>query len=347
MKDRIIHFSVTMVGFLIVFLGIKPVIASGRANVSENDGPLKVLKIFKAGSGTGFFDYLKVDSRTNRLFISHSTQVEVIDANDGTHIDTITDTPGVHGIALVPDSNEVYTTNGRENKLGVFDMNTLKPLRKVNTGQNPDAIIYDPATKKIFSFNHSGGNITVVDITDPDKAPVTIQVGGTLESGVSDLAGHVYVNVEDKSEIVVIDSKQDTVLAHWPLAPGEEPTGMAIDREHHRLYAGCGNQMMVVVDAIEGKVLVTVPIGSGCDGVIFEPSLGLVVCSNGRDGTATVVKEEPTDTFKVVQTLSTARGARTITCDPVSHLIYLPCNIMSNGQNQFSVLVVGSKMTEP
>ena len=118
---------------------------------------------------------------------------------------------------------------------------------------------------------------------------------------------------------------------------------MAIDREHHRLFAGCGNQMMVILDSNDGKVLGTVPIGSGCDGVTFEPSLGLAISSNGRDGTATVVKEEPAGTFKVVQTLKTARGARTITCDPVSHLIYLPCNIMSNGQNKFSVLVVGKK----
>ena len=183
----------------------------------------------------------------------------------------------------------------------------------------------------------------MVDTKTPDKAPVTIPVGGTLETGVSDLAGHVYVNVEDKSEIVAIDSKKGKVLAHWPIAPGEEPTGMAIDREHHRLFSGCGNQMMVVIDSNDGKVIDTVPIGSGCDGVTFEPTLGLVITSNGGNGTATVVKEEPAGTFKVVQTLDTARGARTITSDPETNLIYLPCNIRTNGQNQFSVLVVGPK----
>ena len=316
---------------------------AASAESPTDTGPLQVLKTFTVGGGTGFFDYLTADSQAHRLYLSHGNQVMVLNTTDGTVIGQIADTTGVHGIALVPDSNEGYTSNGRENKLGVFDLKTLKTLRKVDCGRNPDSIIYDPFTKKVFSFNHSGGDITMVDTTAPDKAPVTIQVGGTLETGVSDLAGHVYVNVEDKSEIVAIDSKQGTVLAHWSLAPGEEPTGMAIDREHHRLFAGCGNQMMVVVDSNDGKVLATVPIGPGCDGVTFEPSLGFAVSSNGGNGTATVVKEEPAGSFKAVQTLKTTRGARTITCDPVSHLIYLPCNIMSNGQNQFSVLVIGKK----
>ena len=343
MKRHIVLILVVLGVFLILSFSAKSVLGASASGSDEDTGPLQVIKTFTVGGGTGFFDYLTVDSKTQYLYISHSTQVEVIDANTGTRIGQITDTQGVHGIAIATDCNEGYTSNGRENKIGVFDLKTLKTLRKVDCGRNPDSIIYDPFTKKVFSFNHSGGDITMVDTTAPDKAPVTIQVGGTLETGVSDLAGHVYVNVEDKSEIVEIDSKQGTVLAHWSLAPGEEPTGMSIDREHHRLFAGCGNQMMVILDSNDGRVLATVPIGSGCDGVTFEPSLGLAISSNGRDGTATVVKEEPAGTFKVVQTLKTARGARTITSEPVSHLIYLPCNIMSNGQNQFSVLVVGKK----
>jgi outer membrane protein assembly factor BamB len=340
MKHRIVLLSVILIGIVIVSVSISTAFAAATTSTSADAGPLKVLKIFKAGEAGGW-DYLTVDSKTKRLYVSHSNSVVVLDANDGTSIGTISDTPGVHGIALIPDSNEGYTSNGRENKIGVFDLKTLKTLRKVDCGQNPDSIIYDPATKKVISFNHSGGNVTMVDTTAPDKSPVTIPVGGTLEAGVSDYAGHVYVNVEDKSEIVAIDSKQGTVLAHWSLAPGEGPTGLAIDREHHRLFAGCENQM-IVVDANSGKVIATVPIGPGCDGVTFEPYLGLVVTSNGGNGTATVVKEEPAGTFKVVQTLSTARGARTITSDPVSHLIYLPCNVMTNGQSQFSVLVVGA-----
>ena len=339
MKRQI--FLVSVVLFGIAFCAGSVFEADALASLST-EGPLEVLKTYTIG-GSGGWDYLTVDSQAHRLYVSHSTQVMVLDIINGTLIGQITDTPRVHGIAIVPDCNEGYTSNGGENKLSVFDLKTLKTLRKVDTGQNPDSIIYDPATKKVFCFNHSGGDITIVDTTAPDKAPVTIQVGGTLETGVSDLAGHVYVNVEDKSEIVAIDSKQSKVLAHWQLSPGEEPTGMAIDREHHRLFAGCGNQMMVIVDFNDGKVLGTVPIGPGCDGVTFESSLGLAISSNGANGTATVVKEEPAGTFKVVQTLETARGARTITSDPKTHLIYLPCNIRTNGQNQFSVLVVGPK----
>ena len=339
MKRRIFLVLVVLAG--IVFCTVS-VFSAETAGSPANAGPLQVLKTYTVGGGQGFWDYLTVDSDAHRLYMSHSNQVMVIDTNDGASVGQITDTPGVHGIAIVPERNEGYTSNGRENKLSVFDLKTLKTLRKVDSGRNPDSIIYDPFTKKVFSFNHSGGDITIVDTTAPDKVPVTIQVGGTLETGVSDLAGHVYVNVEDKSEIVAIDSKQGKVLAHWSISPGEEPTGMAIDIEHHRLFAGCGNRMMAIIDSNDGKVLDTVPIGPGCDGVTFESSLGLAISSNGGNGTATVVKEEPAGKFKVVQTLNTARGARTITCDPISHLIYLPCNISTNGQNQFSVLVVGA-----
>jgi DNA-binding beta-propeller fold protein YncE len=345
MKNRILLVNVVLAGIIISF-GVMSAFAAAPApaNTSADAGPLQVLKIFKAGDAGGW-DYLTVDSKAKRLYVSHSNSVVVLDANSGAAIGTIADTPGVHGIAIVPDSNVGYTSNGRENKIGVFDLKTLKTVRKIDSGRNPDSIIYDPATKKVISFNHSGGDITMYDTTAPDKAPVTVQVGGTLEAGVSDGAGHVYVNVEDKSEIVAVDSKEGKVLAHWSLAPGQGPTGLAIDREHHRLFAGCENQL-IVVDANSGKVIATVPIGPGCDGVTFEPTLGLIVTSNGGNGTATVIKEEPAGTFKVVQTLNTARGARTITCDSVSHLIYLPCNVSSNGQNQFSVIVVGARATK-
>ncbi len=312
--------------------------ASGSS--TANTGPLQVVKTIPIGS-TGGWDYLTVDSQADRLYVSHGNQVMVLDTTNDSLVGQVANTPGVHGIAIVPELNEGYTSNGRESKLSVFDLKTLKTLRKVVSGQNPDSIIYDPFTKKVFAFNHTGGDITVVDTTDPNKAPATIQVGGTLETGVSDLAGHVYVNVENKSEIVSIDSKKDKILAHWPIAPGEEPTGLAIDREHHRLFAGCGNQMMIVVDSNDGKVLGNVPIGPGCDGVTFVASPGLAVSSNGGNGTVTVVKEEPAGKFSVIQTLKTTMRARTITSDPKTNLIYLPCNINTNGQNQFSVLVVG------
>jgi DNA-binding beta-propeller fold protein YncE len=347
MKRHNVVVSVVLVVIVIISFSLRSMLAYAAKSSPADVGPLQVIKTFNVGGGTGGWDYLTVDSQAHRLYVSHSTQVMVIDADNGNPIGVITDTPGIHGIALVPDCNEGFTSNGRENKLSVFDLKTLNTLRKVNSGQNPDSIIYDPATKKVFAFNGRSGDVTIVDTTAPYKEPVTLPVGGKLETGVSDLAGHVYVNVEDKSEIVSINSNNNTVLAHWSLAPGEEPTGMAIDREHHRLFAGCSNQMMVILDANDGNVLATVPTGSGVDGVTFDSYLGLAVSANGGDGTITVVKEEPTGTFKVVQTLKTARGARTITSDPKSHLIYLPCNIRTDGQNQFSVLVVGARAAKP
>jgi DNA-binding beta-propeller fold protein YncE len=318
-----------------------PLLAVEQA-VQAEAGPLQVLKTLTVGGGPGGWDYLTLDPATRRLYVSHGTHVMVVDADSGTAIGEITDTPGVHGIALVPDCNVGFTSNGREGMLSVFDVKTLKTVRKIKAGQNPDSIIYEPATKKVLAFNGRSGDVTIVDPFALDKEPVTLAVGGKLETGVSDGAGRVYVNVEDKSEVVAIDIKQVKVLAHWPLAPAEGPTGLALDKEHHRLYSGCSNQMMAVLDPDQGKVLATVPVGSGVDGVAFDPQLGLAMTSNGRDGTLTAVKEGPTGTFKVVQTLKTANGARTITCDPKTHQVYLPCNVTTNGESQFSVLVVGA-----
>jgi DNA-binding beta-propeller fold protein YncE len=327
-----------------VVLGIAAICVGGQPvqpAVSSDAGPLQVLKSFKV-SGPGRWDYLTVDPEAHRLYVSHGTSVVVVDANNGTPIGEIADTQGVHGIALVPEDNIGFTSNGRGNDLTVFDLKTLKTIKTVKAGRNPDSIIYDPFSKRIFAFNHSGGDITVVDPKALDKEPVTIAVGGTLETGVSNGAGHVYVNVEDKSEVVPVDSREDKVLAHWPLTPAEGPTGLAIDTERHRLFCGC-DRLMVVLDPEQGKILATVPTGAGVDGVAFDPKLGVAVSANGRDGTATVVKEEPAGTFKAIQTLATARGARTITCDTKNHLFYMPCNIITNGQTEFSVLVLGAK----
>jgi DNA-binding beta-propeller fold protein YncE len=340
MKHRIVSVMAVLAAVAAVSMSVS-LLAAAQANASADAGPLKVLNTFKVG-GPGGWDYVTVDPEARRLYVSHATRVMVLDADKGTAIGEIADTPGVHGIAVVPEFNVGFTSNGKEGMLSVFDLKTLKTLRKVKSGQNPDSIIYDPASKKVFAFNGRSGDVTIVDPAALDKAPVTLPVGGKLETGVADDAGHVYVNVEDKNEIVAIDSKAGKVLAHWPLAPGEGPTGLAIDREHHRLYSGCSNKMMVVLDATQGKVLATPPVGSGVDGTAFDPQLGLAASANGRDGTLTAVKEDPAGTFKVVQTLKTANGARTITSDPKTHQFYLLCNVMTNGQNEFSVLVVGA-----
>jgi DNA-binding beta-propeller fold protein YncE len=334
MKRCIVSVVVVLAGVSVAFLSA-PVFAAGRSSAATEAGPVKVVNTFKVG-GPGGWDYLTVDPDARRLYVSHATRVMVLDVDKGTLIGEIADTPGVHGIAVVPEHNVGFTSNGKEDALSVFDLKSLKTLRKIKAGRNPDSIIYDPASKKVFAFNGRSGDATIVDPGALDKPPVSLPLGGKLETGVADGAGRVYVNVEDKGEIVAIDSRAGKVLAHWPIAPGEEPSGLALDREHHRLFSGCANKMMVVVDAEQGKVQATVPVGTGVDGAAFDPQLGLAAVPNGRDGTLTVVKEESAGTFKVVQTLKTANGARTITTDPKTHRFYLPCNI----QSEFSVLVV-------
>jgi len=342
MKRRMVLVVAVVAGILVALPGARFACAAAEANAPADAGPLQVLKTLTVG-GAGGWDYLTVDPTARRLYVSHGTRVMVLDVDQGTPIGEIPDTPRVHGIAIVPDCNVGFTSNGGEGMLSVFDLKTLKTLRKIKAGQNPDSITYDPATKKVLAFNGRSGDVTIVDPAALDKEPVTLLVGGKLETGVADGAGHVYVNVEDKSEVVAIDTKQGKVLARWPLAPGEGPTGLAIDREHRRLYSGCSNQMMIVLDTDQGKVLATLPVGSGVDGVAFDPQLGLAMSANGRDGTLTAVREGPAGTFKVVQTLKTINGARTITSDPKGHRVYLPCNVTANGENQFSVLVVGAK----
>jgi DNA-binding beta-propeller fold protein YncE len=348
MKRRLMSVMVVAVAVLVASWSVSANAAEKKKRKSEGApatkaptgaGPLQVVQTFKVGGG-GRWDYITVDPDARRLYVSHETRVMVLDADKGTPIGSgeIADTPGVHGIAVVPEFNVGFTSNGKEGMLSVFDLKTLKTLKKIKAGQNPDSIIYDPGSKKVFAFNGRSGDATMVDPAALDKAPVSLPIGGKLETGVADGAGRVYVNIEDKNEIVAIDSKAGKVLARWSITPAEEPSGLAIDVEHHRLYAGCGNKMAAVVDTGTGKVLATPAVGAGVDGAAFDAQLGLAAIPNGRDGTLTVIKEAPVGTFTVVQTLKTATGARTITSDPKTHQFYLPCNV----QNEFSVLVVGA-----
>lgn len=294
--------------------------------------------------GEGRWDYICVDSTAQRLYIPRSTHVQILDLEKGTVLGDIPNTNGVHGVALAPEQNLGFTSNGRDSTVSVFDLKTFKVSKTIKTGRNPDAIIYDPASKHILSINHSGGDVTVIDPAALDKDPATIAVGGTLEFAVADGAGHVFVNVEDKDEVVEIDSKTNKVLAHWPLASGKGPTGLAIDIERHRLFAGCGNQKMIVLDSQNGKVLAEVDIGRGVDGVAYEPTLGLAMSANGRDGTISAVKENSPGKFGVVDTPKTFNGARTITVDTTKHQALLPCNVPDGkGGQTFGIAVVGAK----
>jgi len=272
--------------------------------------------------GDGGWDYLNVDQVNGRIFVSHSTVAQAIDIKTGKLAGSIPDTKGIHGIALAYDLNKGFTSNGRDSSVTVFNLKTLDVITKITvTGQNPDAILYDPFSQKVFTFNGRSSNSTVIDARE-NKVIATIPLEGKPEFSVTDGKGKVYVNIEDKSIIDVINSMTLQVEQHWPIAPGEEPSGLAIDKQNHRLFSVCSNKLMVVVNTETGKVITTLPIGDRCDGVAFDPEKERAYSSNG-EGTITVVQEENSNSFKVLETVTTLPGARTIAIDINTHHLYL------------------------
>ncbi len=300
--------SVTLVTVLLVTSGL-----------AAADG-YHVIKTYKLG-GDGGWDYLTLDPTSNRLYISRSTHVIVIDADSGRPVGEIPDTPGVHGIALAPEFGRGFVSNGREGTVSVFDLSSLKVLNKIKVGENPDAILYDPASKRVFTFNGRSDDVTAIDAAKGEVVG-TIKVDGKPEFAASDAKGEIFVNIEDKSEVMALDPNKLEVKSRWPLAPCEEPSGLAIDRKHRRLFSGCGNKVMAIVDADSGKVVSTLPIGGGVDAAAFDPETGLAFASCG-EGVLTVVREDSPDKFSVAESVATKRGARTMALDPVKHRIFL------------------------
>jgi len=273
--------------------------------------------------GDAGWDYLTSDDSTGRLFVSHSTIVQVLDENTGKIVGTISDTKGVHGIALAQDLNKGFISNGKDSSVTVFDLKTLATIEKVSvTGRNPDAILYDPFTQRVFTFNAKSNNATVID-AKTDKVIGTIPLDGNPEFAVSDGKGHVYANIESKSKVDVIDPKSMTVLSQWSLDKGEEPSGLALDNDHGYLFSVCDNKLMVILNARDGRVVTTLPIGERVDGAAFDPTLQRAYSSNG-DGTLTVVQEEANGKFSVLENVVTQRGARTVTVNRKTHHVYLP-----------------------
>lgn len=270
--------------------------------------------------GDGGWDYLNADSDARRLYISRGTHVIVLDADSGKNVGDIADTPGVHGIALAPELERGFVSNGREGTVSIFDMKTLVTSNKVKVGDNPDAILYDPATKRVFTFNGRSQDSTAIDAAS-GKVLGTIKLDGKPEFAASDAKGEIFVNIEDKSELVAIDPSKLEVKAKWPLAPCTEPSGLAIDRKNRRLFVGCDNKMMAVVDADSGKVLATPAIGEGVDATAFDAETGLAFASCG-EGVLTVVKEESPDKFSVAESVPTQQGARTMALDAKTHNVF-------------------------
>ena len=285
------------------------------------DPGLHVTKNSKLG-GEGGWDYLTIDPAARHLFISRATHVMVIDADSAKSVGDIPDTPGVHGIALAPEFGRGFTSNGREGTVSIFDLATLKPIGKVqNVGDNPDAILYDPATKRVFTFNGRSHDSTAID-AQTGKIVGKIPLDGKPEFAVTTGKGEVFVNIEDKSELAAIDPAALKVKSVWSLAPCEEPSGLAIDVANRRLFAGCDNEMMAVVNADTGKVIATPAIGKGVDADRFDPETHLAFASCG-EGVLSVVSEDSPHQFSVAQTVTTERGARTMELDPKTHEIYL------------------------
>jgi DNA-binding beta-propeller fold protein YncE len=309
MKKLAIYFSCVVITAL-----LQP------ANLFSQTSGYKVIGTIDIG-GEGRWDYLSVDTSMHRLYVSHGTKVHVINLNTNSIIGEITNLYGVHGIVAVPEFSKGFISNGRDISVTIFDLKTLKTINNIKIpGVNPDAIIYDPFSKRIFTFNNRSGDATAIN-PETNEVIGNIKLDGAPEYAVSDLKGKMYVNLEDKNAINVFDPKTLKVIQKWSIEPVTEPSGLAMDRENKRLFSVGRNKLMAIVDAESGKLISTQPIGGGVDGCAFDPLTHLVFSSNG-EGTITVIKEETPNQFKVMDNVVTQKGARTITLDPTTHLVY-------------------------
>jgi DNA-binding beta-propeller fold protein YncE len=296
------------------------VLIFAAATVAAAAPGYKISNTYKVG-GDGGWDYLIADASARRLYISRATHVIVLDLDSGKTVGDIPDTPGVHGIALAPDLGRGFTSNGREGTVSIFDLKTLSTTSKVKVGENPDAILYDPATKHVFTFNGRSQDATAIDATNGTVLG-TIKLDGKPEFAATDGKGEIFVNIEDKSELTAIDPSKLLVKAKWPLAPCESPSGLSIDKKNRRLFVGCDNKMMAVVDADSGKVLATPAIGDGVDATTFDDETGLAFASCG-EGVLSVVHEDSPTQFSVAETVPTQNGARTLALDSKTHNVYV------------------------
>jgi hypothetical protein len=329
----------------VLVLGLVSVVASVPHLLAAATG-YHILNEIKIG-GDGGWDYLTVDSAARRLYVSHATHVVVVDIDKSTVVGDIPDTPGVHGIAIAPDLNKGFISNGRGNNVTVFDLKTLKTTGTVATEMNPDSIRYDPVSKRVFAFNGRSRSATAID-AKTDKAVATIMLPGKPEFSVADGKGKVYANIEDTSEIVEIDATAAKVVKKYALTGCDGPSGLAIDTKARRLFSVCGNRVMAVSDPDKGTVVTTLPIGAGSDGVAFDAGTGYAISSNG-DGTLTIVQQTG-GKYDVVENVATERGARTIAIDEKTHRVYTPTATVGQAAaggrapylpDSFKVLVVG------
>jgi DNA-binding beta-propeller fold protein YncE len=306
-------------------MGMFTLLAIGAAVPALAQAPVgagyHVTRQIKIG-GEGGWDYLTYEPARKHLFVSHSTEVDVIDPDSGSVVGRIPDTQGVHGIAIADDLGRGFVSDGRDSSVTIFDLKTLATITRVHVpARNPDAIMYDSVTHRVFTFNGGSGTATALD---GRKGTVigSIELGGKPEFAVADGHGGVFVNLEDKSELLAIDARGLAVKSRWPITGCDDPSALAIDRKHERLFIGCGNERMTVMDTKSGRIVATRPIGKGVDAGAFDPGTGLAFASTG-DGGLTVVHEVSPDSFAVVAQVTTQRGARTMALDPVTHRVFV------------------------
>jgi len=285
--------------------------------------------------GQGGWDYLTVDEGARRLYVSHGTQVEVLDVDSGAIVGKIEKTPGVHGIAVAPELGRGVVSDGQASTVTIFDLKTLKTVGELPTGKKPDAIIFDPATSRVFAFNGDSKSATVIDAAS-GKVTGTVDLGGGPEFAAADGTGYVFDNLEDESLVLKIDARKMTVEQRWKTAPCESPSSMAMDRQNRRLFLGCRSKVMAVMNADTGEIITTLPIGDHVDATAFDRETGLIFNSNG-EGTVTVIRQESPDKYSVVETVKTVPRAKTMALDPKTHQLFL--STAEGGQ--FEVLVVG------
>jgi len=286
-------------------------------------------------AGQGSWDYLAVDAASRRLYVSHGTQVEIIDVDSGAIVGNIPNTQGVHGIAIAPDLGRGFVSNGKSNTVTIFDLKTLKVTGEVPSGTKPDAIIFDPATSRVFAFNGGSNNATVIEAAD-GKVAGTVDLGGGPEYAVADGKGYVYNNLEDESLVLKIDSHKLKVEQRWPTAPCSSPSSISMDPDNRRLFIGCRSKVMAVMNADTGQVITTLPIGDHVDATAFDPDSRLIFNSNG-EGTITVIHQDSPDKYTVVENVKTLPKAKTMALDPKTHQLFLS----TAEAGQFEVLVVG------
>jgi YVTN family beta-propeller protein len=307
----------------VLVLGLMLGILTGiRADAAAADSGQRVVQRWKLG-GAGGWDYLTLDSSSHRLFISRATRVDVLDTRTGAVVGSISDTLGVHGIALAPDLHRGFTSNGKADSITVFDLDTLKTVQEVKIpAHNPDAILYEPSGKHVFTFNGKSKDVTVLDASTL-AVVATIPVPDKPEFAVDDHAGQIFVNIEtEPGQMLAIDSRQLTVKATWPLTGCDSPTGLAIDRAHHRLFSVCDNRVMAITNAENGASIARVAIGEGPDAAAFDERRNIALSSNG-EGSLTLVREDSADRYHILSEIKTQRGARTMALDPENGKVYL------------------------